>query len=292
MKDVHKWFRLPAHRRTDGDVGIEIEVEGINIPFAKKWWRNEEDGSLRGPENREFVLAKPLSLGQCKEALDYLDQLYVDNESVVHDTVRAGVHVHINCQRLTLIQLYNYITLYVVLEELLVRWCGEYREGNLFCLRTGDAEFFLKRVAQAAQLQRFDLLHHDDLRYCSINVKALGQYGSLEFRSMRGTRDLSLIYKWAEMLLNLREAAKQYEDPRQIIENYSHGGAEWFLRKHLGDTDLWHEGAEKSLKDGMRRAQEIAYCCNWADYYEKPVKMIGELEFDINEDPDEPHEDY
>lgn len=292
MKDVHKWFRLPAHHRTDGDVGIEIEVEGINIPFAKKWWRNEEDGSLRGPENREFVLAKPLSLGQCKEALDYLDQLYVDNVSVVHDTVRAGVHVHINCQRLTLIQLYNYITLYVVLEELLVRWCGEYREGNLFCLRTGDAEFFLRRVAQAAQLRRFDVLHHDDLRYCSINVKALGQYGSLEFRSMRGTRDLNLIYKWAEMLLNLREAAKQYEDPRQIIENYSHGGAEWFLRKHLGDADLWHEWADKSLKDGMRRAQEIAYCCNWADYYEKPVKMIGELEFNINEDPDEPHEDY
>lgn len=291
MRDVYRWFGTRSGR-VAGDLGIEIEVEGERLPVANKYWRNEEDGSLRGPENREYVLSKPLDLAGCKEALTYLDGLYVDNNTNVHDTVRAGVHVHVNCQSLTITQLYNFITLYIVLEEALVKWCGEHREGNLFCLRTGDAEFFLKRVCYAAETGAFHTLYNDDLRYCSINVKSLKDYGSLEFRAMRGTRDLNLIYKWAEMLLNLREAAKKYNSPIDIIHQYSDGGAHYFLQKHLGSDELWFEGANEAIKAGMRRAQQVAYCCDWERYYERPIRLIGDLEFDVNDDPDEPLGDY
>jgi hypothetical protein len=295
MKTVMQWFALAKKYKTDGDVGIEIEVEGERLPHAEKFWRNEEDGSLRGPETREYVLDKPMTLKEARVALAYLDAQYKVCDSKVYDSVRAGVHVHINVQKLNMIELYNFMTLYIILEEVLVKWCGPHREGNLFCLRTCDADYLLVRLQVAAETKRFGDLVSDNLRYASMNVKALGTYGSLEFRAMRGTRDLDLIYKWAEVLLNLREVAKGYENPYKIIERFSVGQAKGFLQDMLGD-DVKHficDGYEGMLIDGMRRAQDIAYCVDWSDYHEVAKKLIGELEFPLGtEFPDEPLEDY
>jgi len=295
MKTVMQWFNLPKKFKTDGDVGIEIEVEGENLPWCEKFWKNEEDGSLRGPETREYVLSKPMTLKEARVALKYLDAQYKEKDSVVHDSVRAGVHVHINVQKLNMIELYNFMTLYLVLEEVLVKFCGPYREGNLFCLRACDAEYLLDQLQLSAETKRFDNLVSDQLRYASMNVKALGTYGSLEFRAMRGTRDLDLIYKWAEVLLSLREAALTYENPQKIIEGFSEGQARGFLRQVLGqDAELFmFDGYERMLCDGMRNAQDVAYCVDWADYHEVAKKIIGDLEFPLGtEFPNEPLEDY
>jgi hypothetical protein len=295
MKTVMQWFGLPRGRKTKGDVGIEIEVEGVNLPKLTKFWKNEHDGSLRGPENIEYVLEQPMSLDGARKALDYLDKTYTESKTEVHDTVRAGVHVHVNVQDLNIIELYNFMTLYVVLEEVLVKFCGPYREGNLFCLRTCDADYLLYELSYAAQKKAFVGLVSDQLRYASMNVKALGTYGSLEFRAMRGTRDLDLIYKWAEVLVSLREMAKTYENPQKIIEGFSEGEAQGFIRHTLGDNHKLFlcDGYERMLCDGMRRAQDIAYCVDWNDYHEVAKKMIGELEFPIHvEFPNEPLEDY
>lgn len=295
MRTVMQWFGLPKGKKTNGDVGIEIEVEGRRLPDVYEHWRMEADGSLRGPENMEYVLRKPLTLKEAKVALDHLDEKYKEFESEVHDTVRAGVHVHVNVQHLNIVQLYNFMTLYIVLEEVLVRWCGEYREGNLFCLRTCDADYLLHQLQAAAQAQYFRPLVHDNLRYSSMNVKALGTYGSLEFRAMRGTRDLGLIYQWAEVLVGLRDYAKQFERPERIIEGFSEGQAEDFLMNALGKhaNDFMCKGFERMLCDGMRRAQDVAYCVDWQDYHEVAKKLIGDLEFPLDiEFPDEPLEDY
>lgn len=295
MKTVLQWFNLPKKVKTDGDVGIEIEVEGTNLPVCEHFWRNEEDGSLRGGETREYVLERPMSLKDARRALDYLDEQYKSCESVVDDSVRAGVHVHINVQKLNIIELYNFMTLYLILEDVLVKFCGEYREGNLFCLRASDADFLLSELKTSAVSHEFFNLVSDQLRYASMNVKALGTYGSLEFRAMRGTRDLDLIYKWAEVLLSFRELAKTYDNPEKIIEGFSEGAARGFIKHALGqDAELFmFDGYERMLCDGVRNAQDIAYCVDWADYHEVAKKLIGELEFPIGtEFPNEPLEDY
>lgn len=295
MKTVMQWFNLPRKHKTDGDVGIEIEVEGERLPKLGKYWKMEHDGSLRGPENIEYVLERPMSLKDARIALKYLSVQYNKNNSDVHDSVRAGVHVHINVQDLNIIELYNFMTLYLILEEVLVKHCGEHREGNLFCLRTGDADYLLTQLQNAAEDKNFRQLVTDQLRYSSMNVKALGTYGSLEFRAMRGTRDLELIYNWAAVLLNLREVAKQYPSPDKIIEGFSEGEARTFLTNALGvHAEVYmFEGFERMLCDGMRRAQDVAYCVDWADYHEVAKKLIGELEFPLGtEFPNEPLEDY
>lgn len=274
MRTVAEAFGIARGLLTKGDVGIEIEVEGKSLPRRVKGWKSEADGSLRGEENIEFVLERPSTLAEAKQALANLDEAYKSNESVVDDTVRAGVHVHVNVQELTLVELFNFITIYLILEEPLTKFCGPFREGNLFCLRSGDAEYVLFALREAAQSRRFRSLVHDNLRYSSMNVKALGTYGSLEFRAMRGTRDLSLIMDWTKILYGLREAAKTFRVPSDVINSFSEGAYDVFLRRTLGPyaaTFLKMEGWEKMVKDGMRRSQTIAFSTNWEKYFEKEV---------------------
>lgn len=293
MKNTMYWFGVRQAYATKGDVGIEIEVEGHRLPQMRKYWCNEMDGSLRG-ESREYVMEKPMSLAEAKAALDELDKAYRDHNTVVHDSVRAGVHVHVNVQALNITQLYNYMTLYLILEEILVKWCGPAREGNLFCLRAGDAEYLMYALREAIENRDFQQLVTDQLRYASMNVKALGTYGSLEFRAMRGTRDLNLIYKWAEVLVHLREEAKKFTDPTDIINGFSEGEIGYFLERVLGEhADTFKcEGYERMLKEGMRRAQDLAFCVNWPDYFEHPERLIGGLYFPEHVMfPDEPLED-
>lgn len=272
MKTVVEAFRIPRRCITKGDVGIEIEVEGKNLPRQVKGWNSEADGSLRGEENIEYVLSAPGTLDEAQQALNNLDKAYTDNKSVVDDTVRAGVHVHINAQHLTLVELFNFITIYLILEEPLTKFCGEYREGNLFCLRSCDAEYVLFALREAAQSRVFGGLVHDNLRYSSMNVKALGTYGSLEFRAMRGTRDLDLIMGWTKILYGLREAAKTFRVPSDVINSFSEGAYELFMVRTLGqyaDLFMTMPGWEKMVKDGMRRAQTIAFATNWEKYFAK-----------------------
>lgn len=270
MKNVMSVFGIPAELKVAGDVGVEIEVEGRNLPPGNRYWRRDHDGSLRGAENAEYVLKQPLTLPQLKIALKSLAIDYKTCKSTIDDSVRAGVHVHVNVQDLTITQLYNYITLYLVFEELLTKYCGSTREGNLFCLRACDAEWLIQALQYAAQSRRFRTLVTDDLRYAAINVKALGTYGSLEFRAMRSTKDFDVIQTWAEVLVLLREKAKEYFEPTDIINGFSEGESSTFLTQIFGEyAELFKfDGYERALTRGVRIAQEVAFCTNWQELAE------------------------
>lgn len=282
MKTVAETFRIPPQKFVEGDVGVEIEVEGHNLPPAVKGWRREADGSLRG-ESAEYVLAKPLTTAELKVALKELARQYERHGSVIDDSIRAGVHVHVNVQTLTIVELYNFLTLYFIFEELLTKYCGDTREGNLFCLRACDAEFVIERLQHAAKTRRFGHLISDDLRYAAVNVKALGSYGSLEFRAMRSTKDFSIIQAWAEILVGLREVAKQYFEPTDIINGFSEGEAEGFLVRVLGpyaELFLGYKDYKQCLTRGMRIAQEVAFCTNWQKFREVEKKPVFPLDND------------
>lgn len=252
-----------------GDLGVEIEVEGENLPICTKFWSNEEDGSLQGHENREYVLIEPTDLAGLNKALDYLNDRFIKNNTRMEETVRAGVHVHINCQRMTMTQLFTYMTLYLCLENVLVKWCGESREGNVFCLRASDAEGVVTTIIEAIRTGRFQIFFKsNDIRYASMNVKALGDYGSLEFRAMRSTKKFSDIVIWAEVLLHLRLMSRQFETPDKVIEEFSVLGPTAFLKKMLGNyyKTFSCQDEQALLFDGMRNAQEIAFCVNWEGF--------------------------
>lgn len=277
---------------TAGDIGIEIEVEGNNLPVLNSYWKWVGDDSLRG-ESAEYVLKKPLSLKDSRKALKYLHKAYIESETVVHDSVRAGVHVHINVQKLTTVQLYNFITTYIILEDLLIKYCGEYREGNLFCLRTRDAELLLHTLENVAKDKNFGAFEDDLLRYASMNVCSLPKFGSLEFRAMRGTRDLDLIGDWAELLLNLKEESLKFDNPLEIMELLGEIGAESFCKRFLGtfsDKVCNDLPVGDMLLEGLTRVHPLVVFTEWSSF---ETRDIGGIQFPTDvEFPDEPMEDF
>lgn len=292
MQSVFEAFNVGQRYKTDGDIGVEIEVEGHNLPTPEKYWKKEYDGSLRG-ESAEYVLKKPLSLLETSKAITYLGHCYKQNKTTVHESVRAGVHVHINVQDLTVVQLFSFITAYIVLEDLLVKFCGQYREGNLFCLRVKDAEYLLYSLEKVAANKQYHHLHTDILRYASMNVKSLQQYGSLEFRAMRGTKDLMAIRVWVKILYNLRNQSVKFDSPKHIVDYIEKEGSESFCKLFLGtslNTVCGKLDVNKYVNDGLLRAYNLACNTDWDSFV---TRTIGELEFPINvEFPDEPLEDF
>lgn len=253
-----------------GLIGLEIECEGTKLftaPF--KYWACHEDGSLRpykGGTPVEYVLREPLDLPELKTALKYLDVKLKESGSSVHLSSRTSVHVHINVQKNTLRELYCFILLYLIFEEVLVDWSGPERAGNLFCLRAKDSEFYIQMLEGCLKNESFREWK-EDFRYSACNVASVPKFGSLEFRSLRGTVDISLIETWVSVLLHLRQKSLTYDNPIEIVEDFNRLGPLPFFASIFdnGLRDLFSGTKDLSGKlwDGLRMMRDVAYSCQW-----------------------------
>lgn len=273
MNLIEVVFGLDRAVLTKGEVGIEIEEEGEELPREVPYWTVTGDGSLN-ESGREYVLTKPAARKDVHDRLSLLKKAHVDSGSFVEESIRTGVHVHINVQGLNIIQLHNFIVTYLILEEMLVAFCGPNREGNLFCLRARDAKALVWMVRNSVKDQQFRGYADEDFRYASINLSSLFKYGSLEFRAMRGTKDFDLIEFWVELLLKIKDYAVNIRDPRDIVESFSEGEFHNFAIKVLGEEHYREMGFTDNqvgayLKIGVRNAQSIAFATNWQDIEEK-----------------------
>ncbi len=265
MINVMQAFSLNKELKQEGEVGIEVEAEGENLPTSRvKGWNCTEDNSLRG-EAREYVLQKAAKRAEVPALLRTLEAAYEREGTILSNSFRTSVHVHINVQDMPILKWYNFITIYTVLEDILVEFCGQTRAGNLFCLRTKDAEYVLDALRLSALKRAWGPLHDDHLRYAGLNVKASATYGSLEFRTMRGTGDFDLIQTWVNILLALKDSCDMYGNPKEIVEDMSVQGPDGFFNKILGKYPFLYNRMRhaESILEGARRIQDLAYCVNW-----------------------------
>jgi len=264
---------------TEGEIGIEIEAEGVGLARIRvpRGWRLEGDGSLRD-NGVEYVLRQPVRrervFPKCKDLLRAIEQ----EGAEVEYTGRAGVHVHVNVQELTMTQTYNFICAYMIFEDILLDFCGDDRVGNLFCLRVRDAEALVDKLREALQEDNFMLFNDNEYRYAGINITALGKYGSLEFRAMRSTVDPDVIDQWVKILCALKDWAIRFDNPVQIIEALSMVGPAALFREVFGpDSALKYD--EGAMYDGVRQAQYVAYTpYPWSS-------TLKEQFFEIQNDP-------
>lgn len=255
----------------DRRFGLEIEVEGENLPDGGiRSWTTTLDGSLRGPENMEYVLREPMGMEGVTKALEYLNNAFERNNSEFHETIRAGVHVHINCRDISLLQMFNFVTVYYLFEEFLCNFCGPERSGNHFCLRVSDAYGPIQRLTYS--LERGDITNLDtnDLRYAALNFKSLFRHGSLEFRAMRSTRDFDEILKWIKILNEIFQKSIEFKgNPRDIIEQFSGDGAEFisrsFLPTYCEELILSNPNYEKTMRSSMRNCLDYIYATTWRE---------------------------
>ena len=259
IKDVKE---VPSQ---EGEVGIEIEVEGEDLPpEGPLGWRKEEDGSLRG-ESGEFVLERPCSRNSVGTFLSRIYDAYEENESYIVASPRQSVHIHINVQDVPADKIFNYILLFLMFEPMLVRYCGEGRSNNLFCLRSSDAEYLLTSLEKAAASGSLMELGSDALRYSAINVNALFKYGSLEFRSMRGATDQKTLEDWVGMLLKLKDFAISIENPKELLAMFRSMDTFSFAQSVFGEYThiLYNSESQEEMIESARSVKMIAYMGDW-----------------------------
>lgn len=268
-----------------GDIGLEIECEGthlFNSPFS--YWTCHADGSLRetgGHPPIEYVLKAPLPVPEVKEALEYLSSKLKEAGSKLVKSNRTSVHVHVNCQQLTIRELYCFLCMYLIFEELLVDWSGPERAGNLFCLRAKDSGFYINMLEGAIKNQSFKQWR-EDFRYSACNVASITKFGSLEFRSMQGTVNVEEIQTWVEILMMIKNVSLEYDNPIDIVEEFTTIGPLPFFKKifkHDEFRKLFErvDGLSGKLWDGLRLMRDVAYCCEWKPYIKKKQTKMTSL---------------
>ena len=274
MKIIEE-FRL---EETAGEIGIEIEMEGENLPAAPAGWFSTEDHSLRG-ESREYVLKKPCNRDAVPIMLGKLAQKLAAPNVLPNPSNRCGTHVHINCQQMQQEEALRFIALYIILEDLMVKYCGEDREGNLFCLRVRDAESLVANLTGvAAKKHDFRHILNHNTRYSSINLAALKKFGSIEFRSLRTPKDVAEIATWVDMLLRIRDSALvDFRTIREMVEGISQQGEKAFLQAVMGDKAelLTCRNMNAILMAGVRRIQDLAYVDRVPDIIKYAKKVDG-----------------
>jgi hypothetical protein len=263
---------------TKGEVGIEIETIGKSLPplmVAANLWTVKQDGSIKvrsGELGYEYVLAQPVGRPKVEVALDQLLLEFKNAGSIVaEDRVSNSVHVHINAKMLTMKQVYTWLTLYFIFEELLVRWAGPDRVGNLFCLRAKDAQGLVKSLATAAKNDSFyggaTCFTNKNYRYAAVNCMALSKFGSLEFRAMRGTAKKDVLMLWVNTLLAIKDKSLEYTDPVHVLSDFSRrtcmGMCNHVMPPEMKQYMFQQPDFLDSLYEGARLAQDFAFSTEW-----------------------------
>lgn len=271
---------LPIHFeesvKTTELYGIEVELEGkggISNPteVVMQNWVKHNDGSLRklapGDEAVEYVTRVPSNKLKTTKSLMTLLKFLEGPGKVVYDSYRTSIHVHVNCMADTMLHTYNFITLCIIFDELLASQNGEHRIGNNFCLRARDAEGQISDLVQSINTHGSIFGLNGNWRYSAINFASLCKFGTVEFRSLECTTDLDRIIQWINVIDNMKNASRQFENPHQIIRGFSQASSvKDFCELVLGDMAPKYTsvlGFEQMLFEGMRLAQDFAFCSKW-----------------------------
>ena len=250
-----------------GECGLEIEMEGAALPRPPAGWTYTFDGSLKG-NALEYVTRSELRFSEVANAVRNLYITIKDKGGKPKPSIRTGVHFHINVQRDSLKQLATLCTVWWVMENLMVSWCGPNRSGNLFCLRSMDANYNIDHFIRCFRDKNWSEFSNDSIRYSSLNLKETFRRGSVEFRPMRTTSRPEPIIQWCEALQSLYESSKKFNDPTEVISEYSLNRPEDFVRKLcpvLSEELISQPQYEEMLKLGMWQAQDFAFqaCRDW-----------------------------
>lgn len=263
--------------RNKADVfGIEVELEGKNLINAPEdvlaYWAQHNDNSLRklhpGDEAIEYVSRFPYDLKHTEKAIDILFKFLNSAPTKVYESYRTSIHVHMNFGLENFRTIYNFMALALLLDELLVSQNGAHRIGNNFCLRAKDAMGQVVSLTNSIEHGKGIFALDKTQRYSSINFASLLKFGSIEFRSLECTTHQGRLMHWINTLARLKEKAKTFSNPIEIIQQYSQMGPHAFLVSILGPFALKYNNVqdmEDMLHNGMRIMQDYAYCSAWKE---------------------------
>lgn len=261
-----------APRVYTGSVGIEIELEGTNLPNAGYLdtvlspsgvsWLVKNDGSLRG--GLEYVLSAPCPQEEVNYLVNSLYEVFTARRTTLTPSNRCSIHVHYNVGGLKVNAITSIIALWTVFEEPLLRWWGDARYKNHFCLSSKDEGSNVE--AWSTYLHTGSLPDERGLRYTALNLVAIRKYGSVEFRGGGAVNDPHTAITWARFLHRLCEYAKAtYQNPHQLAYDLSERGADRILE------DICGEEFNHFFREVLVTVPDFNRCCTESFHNIQPV---------------------
>lgn len=281
-KSVQKFLNSPVSNVADfrgkntGDLfGVEVECEGRNVRWegddagVLNDWSPEHDGSLRenGGMPQEWIFKGPVNYEESQRRIHSLFNYLSGQNAEIRCSNRTSVHVHFNMADKNAYQVINLFILFTILEDILDDYCGEERNGNLFCLSSRRAEQQVDWVERACFENGNFFGIDNNLRYCSLNLASLNKFGSVEFRAMSGVDNRDSLLDWLSIVNELcTYACYSMHNPVDLIQDISMNTSSDFLSKIFSDrnVDLLTHGLDEvritdSIYEGVRLIQMLAY---------------------------------
>ena len=187
----------PGMSAPDLLMGMELEIENWEFSGAEApvGWSFTTDGSLRG-ESVEAI-TKPTKQKFLPELLKDFYSKYKITQDNYSD--RCSVHVHVNCQDLTIEQVQMVALTYQVMENMLLAFVGHDRAINVFCVPWSQCTMSHAMVSNMAS-DGTDHVVRNWQKYTALNLLPLREYGTVEFRHLHGTCDMDVITKWLNLI--------------------------------------------------------------------------------------------
>lgn len=259
-----------------GVFGIEVEVEGRNLPeLDNKFWSTHQDGSLRG-ESFEYVTKGAVKVEEVKQAVSHLNACFKKRGSELSLSFRTSVHVHMNVGEMELDKILSIIYLYYLFEEPLVQFCGQERIGNRFCLRLRDSEEIVNNIRYAFRDGGINIrrLDQNAMKYAALNLVPMRTYGSIEFRSMRGTVDTDTIVTWTTLLNCLRTS--EFKTAKEVYEYLDTEGVQNLADKVFGEhfKFIAFEGWKNEVERNASLMIEIPHRISFKEVKKEAIKGL------------------
>lgn len=280
-----------AVKSKEGRFGIEIETETMSsgdypkgfltlngtdpeghtlyvVPL--KYWTAVTDGSLRH-FGIEYIFKNPLDHKKTHEALDEFGALTIP---FLQDQPSCSVHVHMNFGNETPLVLANFITTWILIENLLLEFSGPVRRSSVFSAPVRIAEGQLETVTKLFRLLEQGsatgmILQQNHVKYASLNLGNLWKLQSLEARCFRGTTDVEAIKQWIDILNRLVDFSKTPGlTPRHVLKAYINSPSEflWDIFGPMMDL-LKCDDYLPMMERNERYAYEIVSCVqNWETF--------------------------
>jgi len=204
-------------------MGLELEIEGIPVDPSELYvsgMGGEADNSLRDNEygrGWEFI-TRPATFSVAAHILSqFFAKAKLSQERNYSE--RCSIHVHANVQDLTPEQLKSVCLLYQVFERLFYSYAGEDRDKNIFCVPWSETTLThtLIDTLLDANLKGF----RNWQKYTGLNLIPVQTQGTIEFRHLPGTCDLSRIFDWMNLIGSLFATARNtpFEEIKSFIVN-------------------------------------------------------------------------
>jgi hypothetical protein len=231
-------------------VGIEVELEKVQLLKHPDGWTELKDGSLKD-RGMEFTIPVWHT-----HALEYLKDLFnsVKNPEA---SSRCSVHIHADVTTFTVDQIKSLIILYTIFERALYRYSGNRWDSN-YCvpIQTWAIGMNLNYMGFGDIAIRF-------MKYSGLNVfPDEGKLGTVEFRHMAGNKNPEYISDWINIIVRLVKYSKNQDYPILLnrINDMRATSQYWELFKDIfGDYRmiLNYSTFDKDVEEGITFAKLI-----------------------------------